>query len=100
MAIYEISRTDAVQPGEFVSAVVIAPGVDQARRSVDHFPGVKATGKGRNVEARKLDTTGPVRLVSVYEDERTPEPQTEALTDDVSWGDADFVGKAEPEYLS
>jgi hypothetical protein len=79
MAIYEVSRTDAVQPGEFVSAVVIAPGVDLARKSVDHLPGVKSSGKGRNVEARKLDTTGPVRLISVYEDERTPEPQTETL---------------------
>jgi hypothetical protein len=70
MAIYEIVRTDSVQPGEFVSAVVIAPGVDLARKSVDHLPGVKASGKGRNVEARKLDTTGPVKLISIYEDER------------------------------
>ncbi|MFJ9318821.1 hypothetical protein [Streptomyces globisporus] len=67
--IYEVSRTDDVQPGEFVSAVVIAPGKDLARRSVAHLPGVKVTGKGRNVKAEPLDTTGPARLISVYEDE-------------------------------
>jgi hypothetical protein len=77
--IYKVSRTDAVQPGEFVEAVVIAPGKDLARRAVEHFPGVKVSGKGRNVQAEPLDTTGPVKLISVYEDERTPEPQTEAL---------------------
>lgn len=86
MAIYEVSRTDDVQPGEFVSAVVIAPGVDLARKSVGHLPGVKATGKGRNVTAVHLDTTGPVRLVSIYEDE-TP-TLDDALDDDA------------PEFLS
>ncbi|MFE1763088.1 hypothetical protein ACFW81_02530 [Streptomyces angustmyceticus] len=89
MAIYEISRTDAVQPGEFVSAVVIAPGVDLARKSVAHLPGVKATGKGRNVIARHLDTTGPVKLISIYEDERAPEPQ-----DETPWGDSGYSGKS------
>jgi len=70
MAIYEISRTDAVQPGEFVSAVVIARGTDLARRSVAHLPGVVVSGKGRNIKAEPLDTTGATRLVTVYEDER------------------------------
>jgi hypothetical protein len=69
MAIYNVSRTDRPGPGEFVDAVVIAPGVDQARRAVGHFAGVVVTGKGRNVKAEKLDTTGDVRLISVYEDE-------------------------------
>jgi hypothetical protein len=88
MAIYEVSRTDAVQPGEFVSAVVIAPGVDLARKAVDHLPGVKASGAKRNVEARKLDTTGPVRLISVYEDETPTLPFADAESD------------AEAEFLS
>lgn len=69
MAIYNVTRTDDVQPGEFVSAVVIAPGKDLARRAVAHLPGVKVTGKGRNVQAEPLDTTGPVQLISFYEDE-------------------------------
>jgi hypothetical protein len=84
MAIYEVSRTDDVQPGEFVTAVVIAPGRDLARKAVAHLSGVKATGKGRNVKAEPLDTTGPVQLISIYEDE-TPtlpfgdsDPDTEA----------------------
>ncbi|MFI2188006.1 hypothetical protein [Streptomyces sioyaensis] len=84
--IYEIVRTDAVQPGEFVSAVVIAPGVDLARKSVGHLPGVKSTGKGRNVEARKLDTTGPVQIINIYEDETVT--LDDALDDDA------------PEFLS
>lgn len=79
--IYQVSRTDTVQPGEFVSAVVIAPGKDMARRAVEHFPGVKVSGKGRNVQAEPLDTTArdQVLLISVYEDEREPAPQAETL---------------------
>ncbi|MFC9620253.1 hypothetical protein ACFTXM_09715 [Streptomyces sp. NPDC056930] len=85
MAIYEVVRTGNVLPGEFVSAVVIAPGVDLARKSVGHLPGVKATGVNRNVEARKLDTTGSVRLISIYKDESPT--LDDALTD-------------APEYMS
>ncbi|MFF7408685.1 hypothetical protein [Streptomyces lydicus] len=77
--IYQVERTDAVQPGEFVSAVVIAPGVDRARKLIAHLPGVKASGKGRNVRVEKLDVTGPAHIVSLYEDERIPEPQNDAL---------------------
>ncbi|WP_030737247.1 hypothetical protein [Streptomyces sp. NRRL S-31] len=87
MAIYGVFRTDDVQPGEFVSAVVIAPGVDQARRAVAHLSGVVATGKGRNVKAEKLDTTGATRLVSIYEDERTPEPAEDDPADNYPYDD-------------
>lgn len=69
MAIYSVTRTDDVAPGEFVSAVVVAPGKDLARRAVAAFPGVVVSGKGRNVKAEPFDTTGPVSIVSVYEDE-------------------------------
>ncbi|MGW6920870.1 hypothetical protein ACWGA9_06235 [Streptomyces sp. NPDC054950] len=79
MAIYEVTRTDVVAPGEFVSAVVIAPGVDLARKSVAHLPGVSASGAKRNVEARKMDTTGPVSLVTTeFDDSPTLD---DALTD-------------------
>ncbi|MEU9560338.1 hypothetical protein [Streptomyces fumanus] len=94
MAIYQVSRTDAVQPGEFVDAVVIAPGRDLARRAVAHLPGVKVTGKYRNVKAEPLDTTGPVRLVSIYEDEREPETQADTLP----FSDAE--PDAETDFLS
>ncbi|MFE3409433.1 hypothetical protein ACFXMT_14185 [Streptomyces mirabilis] len=67
--IYNVFRTDDVQPGEFVSAVVIAPGKDLARKAFADRPGVVASGKRRNVEAAPLDTTGPVSVVSVYHDE-------------------------------
>lgn len=67
--IYAVTRTDTVAPGEFVSAVVIAPGKDLARKAFADQPGVIATGKRRNIVAEPLDTTGPVRVVSVYHDE-------------------------------
>jgi hypothetical protein len=66
MALYEVIRVDDVQPGEFVSAFVIAGGNAQARKAVAHLPGVTA----KNVIADKVDTTKRVQLISVYEDER------------------------------
>lgn len=84
MAIYRITRTDAIQPGEFESAVVIAPGRDLARRAVAHFPGVKVSGKGRNIQAEPLDTTGAVQIVNVYEDEREPVNADRLTLDDVA----------------
>lgn len=67
--IYNVTRTDSVAPGEFVSAVVVAPGKDLARRAVEHFSGVIVSGAKRNVKAEPFDTTGPTAIVSVYEDE-------------------------------
>lgn len=66
MALYEVIRTDDVQPGEFVSAFVIAGGTAQARKAVAHLKGVTP----KNTMAAKVDTTKRVQLISVYEDER------------------------------
>jgi hypothetical protein len=70
MPLYEVRRTDTVQPGEFVNALVIAGGTAQARAAVQHLEGVTK----RNVEAVKVDTNGRngVRLLSIYNDEREP----------------------------
>jgi hypothetical protein len=69
MALYEVIRVDDVQPGEFVSAFVIAGGVAQARKAVAHLPGVTKS----NVMAERVDTTKRVQLISVYEDEQAPD---------------------------
>lgn len=66
MALYAVERTDEVQPGEFVSAYVLAPGRAMARKVVSHLPGVTK----KNVKATKVDTAGLVRLLAIYEDER------------------------------
>jgi hypothetical protein len=87
MAIYNVTRTDVVAPGEFVSAVVVAPGKDLARRAVAHLAGVVVSGKGRNIQAEPMDTTGGPYLVVAYHDE------TPTLDDALSDADA-------PEYLS
>jgi hypothetical protein len=76
MALYEVIRVDDVQPGEFVSAYVIAGGTQQARNAVAHLNGVTKT----NVLAAKVDTAKRIQLISVYEDERTP-PQVHPLDD-------------------
>ena len=70
MPLYEVRRTDTVQPGEFVNALVIAGGTAQARAAVQHLQGVTK----KNVEAVKVDTNGRngVRLLSIYNDEREP----------------------------
>lgn len=72
MALYEVERTDldAVQPGEFCSAVVIAGGTAQAREAVSHMSGVTK----KNVRATRLDTTPGIRVLAAYHDERGPEP--------------------------
>ncbi|MFE9335296.1 hypothetical protein [Streptomyces sp. NPDC007063] len=75
MALYEVTRTDTVAPGEFVSAVVVAGGKAQAREAVRHLEGVTA----KNVVAERYDTTTKTHLVSVYMDEREPQ-QT-----DIKW---------------
>lgn len=68
MALYEVTRTDEVQPGEFVSATVIAGGTAQARDAVRHLKG--ATGK--NLLAARRDTVADIAILSVYMDEREP----------------------------
>lgn len=70
MPLYEVRRTDTVQPGEFVNALVIAGGTAQARAAVQHLEGVTK----KNVEAVKMDTSrrNGVRLLSIYNDEREP----------------------------
>jgi hypothetical protein len=75
MPLYEVSRTDDVQPGEFDNALVIAGGTGQARSAVAHL-----LKPGQSVSARKLDVSGPrgggaVRLLATYFDEREPAAQ-------------------------
>lgn len=66
MALYEVTRTDTVRPGEFVSAYVLAGGTALARKMVSHLDGVTAN----NVKATKVDVGKVNQLVSVYFDER------------------------------
>lgn len=71
MALYEVYRTDVTNPGEFVSALVVAAGTAQARNAVLHLPG--ATRK--NLVAKRVDTNGRngARLIDTEFDERMPE---------------------------
>lgn len=76
MALYNVERTDdeSVKPGEFVSAFVIAHGVNQARAAVAHMGGVAPNGK--NLRAVKVEVRkgyAPVTLLSAYWDERDPD---------------------------
>ncbi|MGW6754545.1 hypothetical protein [Streptomyces sp. NPDC055006] len=66
MALYEVSRTDEIQPGEFVNATVIAGGVAQARGAVAHMDGVTKS----NLSVVKVDLTGYVKVIGTYFDER------------------------------
>lgn len=70
MALYEVSRTDAVLPGEFTSALVIASGTAQARGAVAHMTGVTK----KNVRAERVDVTGAGAhtVLSTYFDESEP----------------------------
>lgn len=74
MALYQVSRTDAdaVQPGEFVNAVVIAGGTGQAREAVAHMTGVTK----KNVRAERMDLTSGIQVLAAYFDEREPAPLT------------------------
>jgi hypothetical protein len=70
MAVYEVTRTDSVGPGEFVSATVIASGTAQAREAVAHMTGVVAKGAKRNVKAERVETTGVgTTVLTAYFDE-------------------------------
>jgi hypothetical protein len=72
MALYEVVRTDDVQPGEFVNALVIAHGARQARNAVRHLEGVTAS----NVLAAPVDVSSrdvAPRLMTTYHDEREPQ---------------------------
>lgn len=67
MALYKVSRTDDVQPGEFVDAYVIAGGTAQARGAVSHMGGVTK----KNVLAQRVDTTyDGSNVLFAYFDER------------------------------
>lgn len=68
MALYEVSRTDDVQPGEFVSAYVLAGGARLARQRVRHLTGVLKDAT--NVRAVKIDVGKADALLNVYFDER------------------------------
>ena len=90
MPLYEVSRTDAVGPGEFDNALVIAGGAAQARSAVAHL-----LKPGQSVNAVKLDVSGPrgggaIRLLDTYFDER------EALTQPDELGTASLFAEADP----
>ncbi|MGI5408201.1 hypothetical protein ACQEV9_15540 [Streptomyces chartreusis] len=90
MPLYEVRRTDAVQPGEFEFGYVLAKGTATARQRVTGAAGVKANGS--NVKATKVETTnvpGAGVLLTAYYDER------EQLT---TFADAE--DDAEREFLS
>lgn len=99
MALYNVERTDDfdVKPGEFVSAFVIAHGVNQARAVVAHLDGVAP--KGKNLRAEKVEVRkgyAPATLVSVYWDER--DPDNSFLPGQMTFSDAD--PDAEADFLS
>lgn len=88
MALYEVTRTDAAGPGEFVSATVIAGGTAQAREAVAHMTGVITKGAKRNVRAERLDVTGGTSVLAAYFDESEPAPaQDETLFDAYPYDD-------------
>jgi hypothetical protein len=71
MALYKVSRTDDIQPGEFVDGYVIAGGTAQARGAVAHMEGV--TPNGSNVVAQRMGLTDSITVLSAYFDERAPQ---------------------------
>lgn len=90
MALYEVFRTDAVAPGEFVNALVVAGGSALARKSVGHLPGVTA----KNVRAERVDVAGQgTKLLTTYFDESPTLPLT---LDSDSVGDEDDFLYSEP----
>lgn len=91
MPLYEVRRTDTVQPGEFDSAYVLAKGTATARLRVAGAAGVKANGS--NLKATRIETTnvpGAGVLLTAYYDERD--------ADQLTFADAD--ADAEREFLS
>lgn len=71
MALYEVTRTDTIKPGEFVSGYVLAGGAGLARMRFVHLDGVQ---KGAtNVKATKIDVGKVDLLLTVYFDERVSE---------------------------
>lgn len=68
MALYEVERTDEVQPGEFASGLVLAGGNLAARTKLTHLEGVQKDGK--NLKATKVDVAKAAFIVSIYFDER------------------------------
>lgn len=70
MSLYQVSRTDVVQPGEFEYALVVARGAALARGLVAHLPGV-AEG-GANVVAERVPTTHTDALLYAAMDDRQP----------------------------
>jgi hypothetical protein len=68
MALYHITRTDEVQPGEFVDAHVIAGGSRKARMMVRHMTGVRKDAG--NITAEKVDVAKIDAVIGAYFDER------------------------------
>lgn len=88
MAVYEVTRTDSVSPGEFVSALVVASGTAQARKAVAHMTGVTP----KNVRAERYETVNVgVSVLAAYFDESPT--LDDALSDEPAWGDSEFIGR-------
>jgi hypothetical protein len=68
MALYEVTRTDTVKPGEFDSAYVIAGGTAIARKMLASHTGVEKDGK--NLKATKVDVSKASMVITTYFDER------------------------------
>lgn len=80
MPLYEVKRTDTVQPGEFDNALVIAGGTARARAAVAHL-----LPKGAKVEALRIETANqPTQLLSTYFDEREVASTADEYAGDVS----------------
>lgn len=88
MSLYSVQRTDEVQPGEFVSAVVVAKGAALARSMAHGRPGVTTS----NVVANRLDVVNTNYVVSTEYDEREPmaptlpDPEEIAKADVLAYG--------------
>jgi hypothetical protein len=70
MALYKVSRTDNILPGEFVDGYAVAGGVAQARKVFAHMEGVT----DKNLIAQRVDVTTETYALSAYFDERDPNP--------------------------
>lgn len=67
MNVYEIFRTDPIgdQPDEFQSAVVVAAGVEEAKRMVDDQPGVLSDLSNLDVYPISMDASRIVMISAV-----------------------------------
>lgn len=70
MALYEVTRTDEIQPGEFDSAYVIAGGTALARELISSRNHLGVRKDGKNLKATKIDVSKVSMVLLTYYDER------------------------------